>query len=320
MKDSTFNKFVIVFGLWLVFGVFLDEWAHINVPELETFFTPWHGVLYSGFVATFLFILINSIKNKLRGKSWKNSVPKGYGLSLVGGFIFLADGLGDMIWHIIFGIEESVEALLSPTHMGLAIGGVLMILGAFRNDWYSKNKQAMLTTLMSVALVLGVFTFMTQFADPLNHIYSSKEQITENVEHGQTIGIIGIYLSVAILMSLLLLTVRRWKIPFGGITLILTVHAILVAFMREMNGFIPVAFVTGLIADSFLKFKSIKGRNFHWFGFLVPFIFYLGYFFVVEMEWGISWTVHLWTGSVVVAGLIGWFVSYLISFSSKLKN
>ena len=34
-------------------GATLDGWAHTHVPErLETFFTPWHAVLYSGFLAS----------------------------------------------------------------------------------------------------------------------------------------------------------------------------------------------------------------------------------------------------------------------------
>lgn len=34
-------------GWVLVGGVFTDGWAHFNRPGLETFFTPWHAVLYS---------------------------------------------------------------------------------------------------------------------------------------------------------------------------------------------------------------------------------------------------------------------------------
>lgn len=41
-------------GTWLILALFSDGWAHFNVPELEGFFTPWHGALYSGFAATAL--------------------------------------------------------------------------------------------------------------------------------------------------------------------------------------------------------------------------------------------------------------------------
>ena len=37
-----------------------------------------------------------------------------------------------MIWHEIFGVETGVEALLSPTHLMLALGGSLMVSGPFR--------------------------------------------------------------------------------------------------------------------------------------------------------------------------------------------
>ncbi len=42
----------VLLATWLIIGLFLDGWAHDNVPELESFLTPWHAVFYSGFVAT----------------------------------------------------------------------------------------------------------------------------------------------------------------------------------------------------------------------------------------------------------------------------
>src|SRR5215470_1061860 len=39
--------FDIVYGVtvsWFLGGAFLDSWAHENIPRLETFWTPWHGV------------------------------------------------------------------------------------------------------------------------------------------------------------------------------------------------------------------------------------------------------------------------------------
>jgi hypothetical protein len=40
----------MVFGLWTILGLFLDGWAHSH-GKPESFFSPWHGVLYSGFFA-----------------------------------------------------------------------------------------------------------------------------------------------------------------------------------------------------------------------------------------------------------------------------
>jgi hypothetical protein len=42
----------MLFGTWLLIGLFVDGWAHTNLESLETFFTPLHVDFYSGFEAT----------------------------------------------------------------------------------------------------------------------------------------------------------------------------------------------------------------------------------------------------------------------------
>ncbi len=56
---------VALAGLALIGGLYLDGWAHIHRPGLETFFTPWHGVLYSGF----LLLAAALVMPVLRGRS-----------------------------------------------------------------------------------------------------------------------------------------------------------------------------------------------------------------------------------------------------------
>jgi hypothetical protein len=31
-------------GTWVVAGLFLEGWAHVNQPDLERFSSPWHGM------------------------------------------------------------------------------------------------------------------------------------------------------------------------------------------------------------------------------------------------------------------------------------
>ena len=38
-------------------GVFLDGWAHTHGRVDDTFFTPWHAVLYAGFLAMALLLV-----------------------------------------------------------------------------------------------------------------------------------------------------------------------------------------------------------------------------------------------------------------------
>src|SRR5437588_240720 len=48
-----FDRAATALGGWLIGGVYLDGWAHRHRANLETFFTPWHAVLYAGFLALF---------------------------------------------------------------------------------------------------------------------------------------------------------------------------------------------------------------------------------------------------------------------------
>jgi hypothetical protein len=48
------------------------------------------------------------------------------------------------------------------------------------------------------------------------------------------------------------------------------------------------------------------------FAFLVPSLWYLLYFLTLISTTGITWTVHLWLGSTIVAGIAGWLLSYLL--------
>ena len=57
-----------VLSVWFVLGLFLDAYAHADAPELETFFTPWHAVFYSGFAATGGWVLWTVWRHVERGR------------------------------------------------------------------------------------------------------------------------------------------------------------------------------------------------------------------------------------------------------------
>lgn len=48
--NAIFDRVMLVCSAWFVGGVYLDGRAHVHL-KVETFYTPWHVVLYSGFGA-----------------------------------------------------------------------------------------------------------------------------------------------------------------------------------------------------------------------------------------------------------------------------
>lgn len=98
----------MVFGQWLVVGLFVDGWAHNN-DKPESFFTPWHGLLYSGFVATAAWMTWLVACGVRRGAAVGDAVPLGYGPGLVGVAVFALGGVVDAVWHQVFGFEVDLE-------------------------------------------------------------------------------------------------------------------------------------------------------------------------------------------------------------------
>lgn len=162
---------ILIGTTWMIVGLYLDGWAHRHVPGLETFFTPWHAVLYSGLAVTTGIILGLGWHNIRNGSPWHRALPPAYQASLVGALVFGASGAVDMFWHLAFGIEESIDALLSPPHLGLAVGFVLLLTGPLRShaprskhrvSWYARLPQ-----VLTVSYVVAVLAFFTQYAHPL---------------------------------------------------------------------------------------------------------------------------------------------------------
>lgn len=50
-SSLAYDRWMVALSAWLLVGLFVDGWAHVNLRSLESFFTPWHGLFYSGFFA-----------------------------------------------------------------------------------------------------------------------------------------------------------------------------------------------------------------------------------------------------------------------------
>src|SRR5436305_11220206 len=116
VSSLRFDWIMVVVSIWWLGGLFIDGWAHSNIPQLETFFTPWHAVFYSGYLAvTFTLLvqillnlrqsafsasgstpsLVTLVRESLKGNRWlagAGAIPTGYELSLLGVVIFGVSG------------------------------------------------------------------------------------------------------------------------------------------------------------------------------------------------------------------------------------
>lgn len=158
-------------GLWLTVGMFVDAWAHHHgLPE--DFWTPWHGLLYSGYLVMSLDLLWAQRRGMVAGHPWRDALPPAYRSSLLGAAVFALGGVGDAVWHTLFGIEADVDAIFSPSHLALSVGAMLLLAGPLRAAWRRDGSlrqagwRGAWPALLSLTYSLLLLHFFLQFAHP----------------------------------------------------------------------------------------------------------------------------------------------------------
>jgi hypothetical protein len=320
-----FDWLMTVLAFWFVAGVFIDGWAHNHLDTaLETFFTPWHAMLYSGFTACAVALCWTAWKHRAPGRKIWHAVPEGYGPSLLGVVLFAAGGMGDMLWHLTFGVEKNIEALLSPTHLLLAAGAVLIMTGPFRAAWMKPSGHdrlklgRMLPAILAMTFSVSILSFMSQFAHPIDADAAGALPATARALHeSQSLSIAGMLLQIGLLMGFVLLAVRRWgdRLPFGTFTIFFGLNAYGMSLMTDEYRLVSAALAAGLLADIKVRKLApslVRTGALRLFAAEVPMTYYILYFIALMTSGKVWWSVHMWTGAIVMAGVVGLLMSYLL--------
>jgi hypothetical protein len=287
---------------WLVGGAFLDTWAHGHIVKLESFFTPWHAVLYSGYAACAVVLGARWLRDR--------SLPDGYRLSLLGCAFFAIGGVADMLWHTIFGIERSISAVLSPSHLWLIISGGLIVTGTVRAARAGAGRRAPTLAVLGAAVVFCYFGLITQFAQPyLQPVAASIDRTAMPYDTAVTIGLFGVMLQSALLVALVMKLRERFDLPFGSLTVILGSQAFLIGISHTLDFMVLVAVAGGLAGDVWLL--VLRGRP-AVFAIALPATLYAIYMASIVIVYGTWWEVHAATGIVVAAGATGWLIQYIM--------
>ena len=304
----------IVLCTWLLSGAYVDAWAHRHFT-FETFFTPWHALLYSGMFSVLIFLAVDTLRNQGRGQPLSRALPDGYGLSLLGCIAFGISGTIDMFWHLRFGIEKNLAALVSPPHLLLMTSLALIVAGPLRGAWRRPVREAPWPAIVSASMLLSMFTFFDQFDQPLVNTWSSANVQPIVVPYVQQLGILGIMVQSALLTGMVLYLLSRFRLPFGSIAVVAGMNGIFLGVLQTQFQLIPVAIVGGLIADAlvfWLKPGVERVTALRIGAFAGPVGVSSLYLLVVTVTLGMAWPITLWLGAIFVSGAIGLLLSYLL--------
>lgn len=312
---GAFDWLMVVLSTFFVSGLLLDGWAHAHGKVDNSFFTPWHAVFYSGFGLVACLLAADTGLALLRGEPFSLMRRSGYELAYLGTPLFALGGVGDLVWHQLFGIERGIEALLSPTHLLLVTSMLMIVSAPFRSPDPAMQAQrwpGQLRRVLSLTLALTLLSFITEFANPIvepqaqRSIYRSAEAIQ---------GITAFLVYPALLMGATLVLIRRGRPMPGALMLMYSLHAVGLSVLNDTYWAIGVAALTGFIADVLVAVlrPSVKRRiALHGFAFCIPAVFALSYMLTLMQIERVIWRVHLWGGAVFIAGATGLLLSLLV--------
>jgi hypothetical protein len=322
----------VLLGLWLTAGLFVDGWAHNNLQALESFFTPWHALFYSGFTACALWLSWVVLREVRSGRTGLAAVPLGYGLGVLGVGVFSLGGAGDLAWHLVFGVEQGLEALLSPTHLMLMMGIGLIVTSPLRaaasspEGGRSPGVRALLPALLSLTLVTALasffFMYLSAFTDAspamTRELWRAEEGPYPGDEHFVVRGISDVLVTNVVLLVPTLLLLRRWRPPFGALTGLFggvaVLSSALVAYETALVA-VPAALVGGLVADALVRRlrPGLERPNaLRVVASFVPVALWGAWFVALELRWGLRWSPELWSGTILFAALSGLLLAQLV--------
>lgn len=299
------HLFTVVCGLWMTVGLFLDGYFHQNLDEpSESFLTPWHAVFYAGFTASALWIASTSWRRDGGTFDWRlRFLPPGYDGARIGIGLFAAGGVGDAAWHTAFGVERGVDALLSPTHLLLSAGLVLILTTPYRaasaaplsppRPWMVAGSIISATALVGFFLNfvwgLGIAAFTRTAYDPASGV--GETQVIA--------GVASMLVTTGVLFGSARLLVARRLPPPGALAVMFGLVSLLVsaAFEEDIEG-VGAALLAGAVLDVAVRTSRTRTHAF----FTAAVVLWAAYLGVLAID-GIEWQPEIWIGAIVLNAL-----------------
>ncbi|HEX6620166.1 MAG TPA: hypothetical protein VF024_10935, partial [Solirubrobacteraceae bacterium] len=176
-------------------------------------------------------------------------------------------GPWDLIWHSVYGFEVNVEAIVSPPHLSLFFGGLLVSSTGIRSMWAKRDLapdfRSFLPAFVSAWLFTAMLGFITMYTSAWmtdvppttafnDDIKNNFHDVVTNQHIGLTEGLRGygdnlfpyhyytvawtlgaLVISTLVLLGPTLLMLRRWRVPAPAFTLIYLLFGLQTCVMTQ---------------------------------------------------------------------------------------
>ncbi|WP_460496126.1 hypothetical protein [Glycomyces tarimensis] len=306
---------------WFLAGLIALVWARAT-DRPESFLTWWQLLFYTGFAATagwIAYLLVRA--HRADGRTGLAAVPHGYGPAVIGVPVFIASAVADAIWHAVFGPETALDALFAPAHLGLAVGGVLIVaspwLSAWRRDHLGAEPEPINAYLRfaSPALALGhVFAAAVLFLSYAFAFTKRPADVAAGLDApeghlGWAVAASIMFTTLAVL-GLVVVASGRFRLPPGFFTAAFAFPALMAGATAgfDNGGFVVLFVVSGALADALawlVRTDLRRRRDLVTFAATWSILTWSAYMVIVRVAEGAWPAVEIALGAPIVAGLVG---------------
>jgi hypothetical protein len=336
LSERRFDHIFTVLVLWFTAGTIADARNHMQGSKLETFLTLEHSIAYTAVMALGLLYGYQLVASHRNGEGLLEGLPEGYGLTLVSIPLFALGGFGDFIWHeFLFGFETTAAQMISPTHLLLGIAASFLVVAPMRRAWFDDvdvTWRDQFTLLTSASLILSVTSFMMLHLHPFVNPFSAEwfqpmGEIAATFDQGMLVGdsftsrvtalagLAGIALYTVLFTALVSRLVDHFDVVPGGFTYVFGLNALILTAISDYFVFLSVGVLAGLVADVLYHVLSPRSGNWRYrlFFAAIPFAMFALYFATIQVMGGVLWTVHTWSGVIVLTSGLAVLASYALT-------
>jgi hypothetical protein len=326
----------MIIAFWPITALFFDGRNHNNKTGQESFFSIAHSVLYTGMTVFAIYVGMLIVRfqreagsDPARGAFDFKAIPVGYGVSIIGLCILGVAGPADLIWHSVYGFEINVEAIVSPPHLALFLGGLLVSSTGIRSMWAKRDiapsMRGYLPALLSGILFIAMVNFITMYLSAwMTNVAPTKAFVNDLKRFpyytvGQSLA--SIVISTIVLLGPTLLILRRWRVPDWTFTITYVAFGLLMNIMTQYrDAWTLIALgLTGLAVDLMQRaFAPARDRRLtlggiRLVGSLAAVVLWFSYFILLALEKGIGWKPTTWIGVCVIGVGAGFGTAFLVA-------
>jgi len=310
----------------VIAGLYLDGWSHLNLygGRLGSFFTPWHGMLYSAFSCNVAWI------GYCNRHLWHPEMDAPDALFRVGRFslrypyaifgvsIATVGMVGDIGWHTVLGEETGVARVIAPFHVVLVLGAGLLVLAPLRSAVHAPEVYPRASTLrgalppiVALALIACLSSFVVQWVSPF-------VEWRQPGFHPSQPSVAGAVVLASFTLGVpMLLAVQRWPGAFGVAAIITGVGAAAMVTLGSYDvGWTAVGVVAGgLVCDVLARLA--RSMPAHTALYLVavafPLVTWPAYFVILRMVYDRRWPADLALGTAAFSALALCAVTFMLT-------